>query len=145
MSVGSPINWWALIWVAVLTAFTTTVIVLITLLLLVETTIGLLTRPAGPPMFLSVLLMLLLPIATAVAGLVVGTAAGLQRWWLVLAAVSSTLGAFASGAVALAFGRLPIFWAPPGLVIGSVLAVVLADLLGRRASRTDASRGAGRA
>ncbi|TVR25526.1 MAG: hypothetical protein EA387_03710 [Nitriliruptor sp.] len=120
-------------------------ILLIAVLLILNTSMGLLKRPDGPPIFLSVLLVVLPLIATMVPGLVVGAAAELQRWWLVLAAVLSTLGAFASGAVALAFGRLPIFWAPPGVVIGSVLAVVLADRLGRRASRTDASRGAGRA
>jgi len=144
MSAGSPINVWALVWVAVLTAFTTTVLVLISLLLLVEATIGLLLRPTGPPWVLSAVFAGLSLSATVVAGLVVGTAAGLQRWWLAFAAVASTLGAVASGAVALAFGRVPIFWSPPGLVIGSLLAAALADRLGGRTSRANASSGAGR-
>lgn len=145
MSRGSPINWWALIWVAVLTAFTTTVIVLMAWLLVMGTASGLLLRPGGPPMLLDALLLLLVLMAPAVAGLVVGTAAGLQRRWLVLVAVSATLGAVASGAVALALGWPPIVLAPVGLAVGSVLAVVLADRVGRRASRNEVPRGAGRA
>jgi hypothetical protein len=143
MPAGSWRDWLALFWVAIFTSVVSTAVVATMAYLLLVSNLGIMTRPGGPPLLLDLLLLCLLLAPAMVVGLVVGAVAGLRRWWLVLPAVSSALGAVAAGVIAARFGQLPILFVLPGLVVGSLLAVALAAGLGRRKRRSEAPRGIG--
>lgn len=123
-------DWLALFWVALIATILVTAFA-------VFVTLGWLIRVASP---LLTLLVLLPPIMGV--GLAVGAAAGIGRWWLVVAAMSALLGAVAAVALAAAFGFLPILGAPPGMVAGSLLAVMVVDLLTHRCRDVGARRSA---
>lgn len=143
MPAGSWRDWLALFWVALFTSVVMIAVTATMAYLLLVSNLGIMTRPGGPPLLLDLLLMFLLFVPAMVVGLAVGSVAGLRRWWLVLPAVSSALGAVAAGAIAARFGQLPILFVVPGLVVGSLLAVALAAALRGPKRRFEAPRDGG--
>jgi hypothetical protein len=123
-------DWIALFWVALIATILVTAFA-------VFVTLGWLIRAASPWL---TLLVLLPPIMGV--GVAVGAAAGIGRRWLVVPAVSALLGAVAAVALTAAFGFLPILGAPPGTLVGSLLGVVVVDLLTHRCRDVGARRSA---
>lgn len=128
MSARAGRDWMALFWVALSATILVTAFAIFV-------TLGWLIQLASP---LLTLLVLLPPIMGV--GLAVGAAAGIGRWWLVVPAMSALLGAVAAVALVAALGFLPILGAPPGIVAGSLLAVVVVDPLTHRCRDAGARR-----
>ena len=89
--------------------------------------------PSGdPPLWLTILSLQLAVVLAAVPGAVVGLAAGLRRWWVVVAmAMSALVGVGAPALLLLTPARdAALVVAVPGMVAGALLAIALADRVG---------------
>ena len=104
-----------------------------TVLMLLNAVTWTLWDPSGdPPLWLNVLFMTVIVMLAAVPGAVVGLAAGLRRWWVLVAmAMSSLVGVGAGALMPLlsAEDATPVA-AVAGSVVGSLVAVAFADRLG---------------
>jgi hypothetical protein len=126
MSAPDSRNWWRLVGVAVLMALIMVPVAIMALLGLHFATWGSLLDPtSNPPLWLMVLATAMVAVLSLIPGALVGRVAGLRRGWRRTAAVMAALGGVVT---ASAVGW--IVGAVPGLIGGSLLAVVLADRLG---------------
>ncbi len=143
MSDGRGI-WWRLVGVAVLVALFMVPVAFMALMGLHAATWTMWDPAGDPPAWLMVLVVTVLAALSLIPGAVVGRVAGLRRGWLVVAALMAALGGVGTSAlVAVTIGGEATPWgAVPGLVGGSMLAVVLADRRGR--GGVDVSPGADR-
>jgi phage shock protein PspC (stress-responsive transcriptional regulator) len=122
-------NWWRLVGVAVVMALIMVPIAIMALFGLHAATWtetwSLFDPTSNPPFWLTALAAALAWVLLLIPGAVVGRVAGLSRGWRRTAAVMAALGGVAT---TTAWGE--IVGAVPGLIGGSLLAVVLADRLG---------------
>lgn len=123
-------GWWRLVGVAVVITVGLLPVAMIVLLLVNAVTWERWGSLADPPMWLGVLFLTVSAVLASVPGAAVGVAAGLRRWWLVLAMAMSALPAVGALMLyeALAPDAFPLA-VPVGMVAGSLLAVALADRL----------------
>lgn len=132
MSAPDGRNWWRLVGGAVLVALLMVPVAFMTLMGLHAATWtetwSLLDPRGSAPFWPMVLAVAVSSVLLLIPGAVVGRVAGLSRGWRRTAAVIAALG----GVVTAAALNAAIVGAVPGLVGGSLLAVVLADRLGRR-------------
>ena len=126
MRVRSGREWVTLVWVAIVAAVMVTVVTVFAVLIHLPSRLP----DRGPsPFWVGFILLLAMGV-----GVLVGAAAGIERWWLVLPAVCAVLGAFAAlaFAAAQALGFLAILLVATGLAAGALFGVVLVDLLAHR-------------
>jgi hypothetical protein len=131
MSAPDGRNWWRLVGVAILVASLMVPVAFTALIGLHAATWtetwSLLDPRGNEPLWLLVLAVAVGSVLMLIPGAVVGRVAELSRGWRRAAAVMAAFG----GLVTAACTNAAIFGAVPGLVGGSLLAVVLADRLGR--------------
>jgi len=125
-------DWWRLVAVAVLVALFMVPLAFMALMGLHAATWTMWDPAGDPPVWLMVLVVTVMAVLLLVPGAVVGRVAGLRRGWLVVAAVIASLGGFGASALAAVTtsGEAAPVGAVPGLVAGSLLAVLFADRLG---------------
>ncbi len=122
-------SWWRLVGLAVLMAGAM-IVAAFTALMWVNAVTWTMWDPTGdPPSWLTVLSLGMVVLLAAVPGAVVGLAAGVRRWWVVLAMVMSALAGVGAPALLLLTpaGDAALVVAVPGMVAGALLAVALAD------------------
>ena len=125
-------SWWRLVGVAVLTAVAMVPAAFTVLMLVNAVTWELWESSGDPSVWLDVLFLTVIVVLVAVPGAVVGLAAGLRRWWLLVAmTLSASVGVGAGALMPLlaAEDATPVV-AAVGSVVGSLVAVALADRLG---------------
>ena len=125
-------SWARLVGVAVLMAVAMLLAGFTVLMLLNAVTWELWESSGEPPLWLNVVAMTLVVVLAAVPGAVVGLAAGLRRWWLLVAmTLSASVGVGAGALMPLlaAEDATPVA-AVVGSAVGSLVAVALADRLG---------------
>ena len=129
---GDRRSWWRLVGVAVLAALVMVPVAFMALMGLNAATWTMWDPAGDPPVWLTALVVTVIAALVLIPGAVVGRVAGLRRGWLVVAALMTALGGVGTSAlVAVPIGGEATSWgAVPGLVGGSLLAVVLADRLG---------------
>ena len=132
MSVRARGGWWRLVGVAVLTAVAMVPAAFTVLMLLNAVTWELWESSGDPPVRLDVLFLTVIVVLVAVPGAVVGLAAGLRRWWVLAAMTLSASVGVGAGALMplLAAEEASPVVAAVGSVVGSLVAVALADRLG---------------
>lgn len=137
-------SWWRLVGVAVLVALFLVPVAFMALMGLHAATWTMWDPSGDPPVWLMVLVVTVIAALLLIPGAVVGRVAGLRHGWLVVAALMAALGGVGTSAlVVVTIGGEATPWgAVPGLVGGSLLAVVLADRLG--GGGVDVSSGADR-
>jgi phage shock protein PspC (stress-responsive transcriptional regulator) len=132
MSVRARRSWWRLTGIAVLMAGAMLLIGFMALMTLHAVTWTLWDPSGDPPLWLNVLAMAVIVLLAAVPGAVVGLAGGLRGWWVVVAMAMSALVGIGAGALMpllSAEDATPVV-AAGGSVVGSLVAVALADRLG---------------
>jgi phage shock protein PspC (stress-responsive transcriptional regulator) len=129
-------SWWELAGVALLLAMAMVPVSFVAAWGLGVATWDLWDVPEGPPRWLEALFVVVTVAPAVVPGLVLGWVAGLRRGWLVPAAALSAVGAIGTyGLAAFTVGedfgtRFGPVAAVPGMVAGSLLAVLAARRLG---------------
>jgi phage shock protein PspC (stress-responsive transcriptional regulator) len=129
-------TWWGLAGVALLLAMAMVPVSFVAIMGLYAATWEVMDSPEGPPRWLEALFVVVTVAPAVVPGLVVGWVAGLRRGWLVPAAALSAAGAIGTyGLAAFTFSedlgaRFGPVAAVPGMVAGSLLAVLAARRLG---------------
>lgn len=132
VSVRARGDWFRMVGVAVVIAAAMVPAAFTVLMLLNAVTWELWESPGGPPVWLQGLVPTVVVLLVAVPGAVVGLAAGLRRWWLLAAmALSALVGVGAGALMPLLAAEEAVPWvAAAGTIVGSLVAVALADRLG---------------
>ncbi len=132
MSMRGVEGWVRLLGIAVLMAVVLFPAGLVALMTVEMLTWRLWDRSTGPPVWLDVVNVTVIVLLLAFPGAVVGIAAGLRRWWLLLPMTLSALAGVGAHALGLLVaGEEPWLWVPAaGTVAGSLIAVAIADRLG---------------
>jgi len=132
MSARGRGSWLRLVGVAVLMAGAMLLASFPVLMTLDAVTWTLWDAAGDPPLWLKGLVMAVILLLAAVPGAVVGLVAGLRRWWVALAMAMSALVGVGVGALVLLLAAEAATpgGAVAGSVVGSLVAVALADRLG---------------